>query len=422
MFVDNAKITVKAGNGGNGMVSFRTEKYVPNGGPDGGDGGRGGSVILTADAGMRTLQDFRYRHLYAAEDGGNGGRRRCSGRSGKDLEIAVPVGTVVRDDETGVLMADLREEGQRFIAARGGHGGRGNIHFANAVRQAPNFARAGEPGEEAVIRIEIKLLADIGLIGYPNVGKSTLLSVISSARPRIADYPFTTVEPNLGVVTFFGKQYVVADIPGLIEGAGEGRGLGHEFLRHIERTRMFIHVVDVSGSEGRDPSDDFRTILRELETYQEGLSGRPQIVAANKSDLASEEQIAALRETVSGYGIPMFTICAPIRLGVDELLAAAAEKVVSLPPTVLLEPGAGSRIYTLEDEELFTVEVTDGVFHVNGKWIAGLVDSTNFDDTESIQYFQRLLRKKGVIDALERLGIRDDDPVVMHTLEFEFLH
>jgi GTPase len=421
LFIDSATISVKAGNGGNGMVSFRTEKYVPNGGPDGGDGGKGGDIILYADNSIRTLQDFRYKRRYAAGDGERGGRRRCSGEAGKSLEIGLPVGTVVKDAESGRLIVDLSSEGERFVVARGGHGGRGNIHFANSVRQAPNFARAGEPGEEFNLQIEIKLLADVGLIGYPNVGKSTLLSVISSAKPKIADYHFTTIEPNLGVVDFFGDQFVVADIPGLIEGASEGHGLGHEFLKHIERTRMFIHVVDVSGSEGRDPVRDFHTIMNELEGYQEGLSGRPQVLAANKSDLATEEQIASLRAEAEKASIPFFLICAPINSGVPELMQEVGRLVSTLPPTILYDPNVKNRVYSLEQEDLFTIEVIDNVYHVEGKWVVNLVDSTNFDDVESVQYFQRLLRKKGVIDALEAQGIQDDDLVVMHTLEFEYM-
>lgn len=421
MFIDSAKISVKAGNGGNGMASFRTEKYVPNGGPDGGDGGKGGDIILYADTSIRTLQDFRYKRKYAAGNGDGGGRRRCSGEAGKSLEIRLPVGTIVKDADTGRTIVDLFAEGQRFIVARGGHGGRGNIHFANSVRQAPNFARAGLPGEDFNLQIEIKLLADVGLIGFPNVGKSTLLSVISSAKPKIADYHFTTIEPNLGVVDFHGDQFVVADIPGLIEGAGEGHGLGHEFLKHIERTRMFIHVIDVSGCEDRDPVSDFHTIMKELETYQEGLSARPQVIAANKTDLASEEQIAGLRAVADQYGMKFFPICAPIKSGIDELMNEVARMVSTLPPTVLYDPNVKNRVYTMESEDLFTIEVVDGVYHVDGKWIVNVVDSTNFDDTESVQYFQRLLRKKGVIDALDALGIKDDDLVVMHTLEFEYL-
>ncbi len=421
MFIDKATIYVKAGNGGNGMVSFHTAKYVPNGGPDGGDGGKGGDIVLIADSDMRTLKDFRYKRKYAAQDGTKGGRKKCSGPAGSDLEIRLPVGTIVRDSETGRILADLNSEGQRFVAAKGGHGGKGNVHFANSVRQAPNFARAGEPGEDIELIIEIKLIADVGLIGFPNVGKSTLLSVISAARPKIADYHFTTLEPNLGVVDHKGTQFIVADIPGLIEGASEGSGLGHDFLKHIERTRMFIHVLDISGSEGRDPVTDFRTINKELENYQAGLSKRPQIIAANKLDLASPEQLTAVLNEAESKGVKVFPICAPIAQGIEKLLDETAEMVRELPAHVLFDPSVKRRVYTLEDEELFTIEVEDGVYNVRGNWITNLVDSTNFDDTESLQYFQRLLRKKGVIDALESAGIKEDDPVVMHTLEFEYI-
>ncbi len=421
MFIDSATITVKAGDGGHGMVSFHTEKYVPNGGPDGGDGGRGGDVIFFADEGIQTLRDFKYKRKYNAQDGEKGKRRRCNGSAGKTLEIAFPVGTVVKDAESGQILADLSKNGQRFVAAKGGHGGKGNIHFVNSVRQAPQFARAGQPGEEIVLDIELKTLADVGLLGFPNVGKSTLLSVISSARPKIADYHFTTLQPNLGVVDFRDKQFVVADIPGLIEGAGLGVGLGHDFLKHIERTRMFIHVIDVSGSEGRDPVEDFYSIQNELKVFQEKLADRPQIIAANKTDLASPEQIEKFMTEMKKNNLQVFPICAPIHEGVDELLSAVASLLDTLPPTVLYEGPTDRVTYKMEDEELFRVEVTDGVFHVIGKWTDNLVDSTNFDDTESLQYFQRVLRKKGIIAALEDKGIEDDDLVVMHTLEFEYI-
>lgn len=421
MFIDTATIYVKAGNGGNGMVSFHTAKYVPNGGPDGGDGGRGGDVVLIADSSIRTLKDFRYKRKYNAEDGEKGGRKKCNGAYGEPLVIKLPVGTIVKDSETGRILVDLNVEGQKYVVAKGGHGGRGNTRFANSVRQAPNFARAGEPGEEIELKIEIKLIADVGLIGFPNVGKSTLLSVISAAKPKIADYHFTTIEPNLGVVEHKETSFIVADIPGLIEGASEGSGLGHEFLRHIERTRMFIHVIDVSGSEGRDPVEDFRTINRELESYLEGLSGRPQVIAANKTDLADPVMLETLREEAVSRNIKLFPICAPIAMGIDDLLDETVEMINSLPAPVIFDQTVDRKLYTFEDEELFTVEEDNGTYIVKGKWIENLVDSTNFDDIESLQYFQRLLRKKGVIEALESAGVKDDDPVVMHTLEFEYI-
>lgn len=421
MFIDSATISVKAGNGGNGMVSFRTEKYVPNGGPDGGDGGKGGHVIFYADEGIRTLQDFRYKKSYVAQNGDKGQRRRSSGLAGKNLRIALPVGTIVKDAEKGNLIFDFCEAGQEFIVARGGRGGKGNMNFANSIRQAPNFARAGQPGDELILQIELKLLADVGLVGLPNVGKSTLLSVVSAAKPKIADYHFTTIEPNLGVVSVGGDSFVLADIPGLIEGASTGLGLGHEFLKHIERTRLFIHVIDVSGSEGRDPIDDFNTIQNELKSFQEKLILRPQIIAANKVDLTPPEKVVEFTKVMEEKGYRVFPICAPIHEGVDELMQYAAALLKTLPQTILFDEIKERVVYKLEEESLFNIEIINKAYHVTGKWIDNLVESTNFDDTESVQYFQRLLRKKGIIDALEAKGIQEEDLVVMHTLEFEFM-
>lgn len=421
MFIDEARISVRAGKGGDGMVSFHTAKYVPNGGPDGGDGGRGGSVVFLADPGRNTLQDFRFKRRFAAEDGEKGGRRKMYGAAGKNLEIAVPVGTVIKDAESGQVLADFTEAGQTAVIAHGGRGGKGNIHFANSIRQAPNFARAGEPGEAYDLVIELKLLADVGLIGYPNVGKSTLLSVISAARPKIADYPFTTIEPNLGVVAVDDYSFVVADIPGLIEGASEGLGLGHDFLRHIERTRLLIHVVDASGSEGRDPIDDFDQINRELAEFNSLLASRPQIVALNKIDDTTPEALGRLTAILLERGYQVYPICAPIREGVDALMHKTAEMVRSLPQTVLTEPVTEETIYRFEEEHLFDIECDGDVFVVTGSWIANLVGSTNFEDAESLQYFQRLLRKKGVIAALEKAGVHEGDLVRLHDAEFEFL-
>jgi len=422
MFIDSATISVKAGDGGNGMVSFRTEKYVPNGGPDGGDGGKGGHVIFYADEGIRTLQDLRYKKIYIAKNGDKGQRRRSSGLAGPNMRIAMPVGTIIKNAETGNTIVDLCEAGQEFIVARGGKGGKGNMNFANSIRQAPNFARAGQPGDEFLLQIELKLLADVGLVGLPNVGKSTLLSVVSAAKPKIADYHFTTIEPNLGVVSVGGDSFILADIPGLIEGASAGLGLGHEFLKHIERTRLFIHVIDVSGSEGRDPIEDFNTIQNELKTYQENLTLRPQIIAANKVDLTPPEKVAEFTKAMEDKGYRVFPICAPIHEGVEELMQFTAALLKTLPETVIFNEKIKERvIYKLEEESLFSVEVINHVYHVKGKWSDNLVESTNFDDTESVQYFQRLLRKKGIIDALEENGIQEEDLVVMHTLEFEFI-
>lgn len=421
MFIDEAKIHVQAGNGGNGMVSFHTAKYVPNGGPDGGDGGRGGSIVFVADSGMNTLQDFRYQRRFIADDGEKGGRRQKYGHGGKDMRILVPVGTVVRDQESGRILADFTEPGQEIVIAHGGRGGKGNIHFANSIRQAPNFARAGEPGEVYKLVVELKLLADVGLIGFPNVGKSTLLSVISSARPKIADYPFTTVEPNLGVVVVDDYSFVVADIPGLIEGASEGLGLGHDFLRHIERTRLLIHVLDASGAEGRDALADYDQINQELEAFNPRLAGRPQIVALNKIDDTSADELERLKSILTARGFLVYPICAPIGEGVSDLMKKTAEMVRNLPVTMLSEPVTDETVYRFEEEALFNVERDGKQFVVTGNWIAGLVNSTNFDDSESLQYFQRLLRKKGVIAALEKAGVVEGDLIRLHDAEFEFI-
>lgn len=422
MFIDSARIYVRAGNGGNGMVSFHTEKYVPNGGPDGGDGGRGGSVVFYADDNRSTLQDFRFKRKYSAEDGEKGGRRKCYGKGGNDLVLPVPVGTIIKDADTGRVLADLTEPGQKAIIARGGRGGKGNIHFANSVRQAPNFARAGEPGEEYNLLVELKLLADVGLVGYPNVGKSTLLSVITAAKPKIADYPFTTIEPNLGVVAVDDTSFVVADIPGLIEGAHTGLGLGLAFLRHIERTRMLIHVIDVSGSEDRDPVEDFDNINAELEAYHPGLSERPQVIALNKIDMVDEDELERVSMALRERGYDVFPMCAAINEQVKPLIEYVAAKLQTIPQTVLTEQVEESSLFKYEEEELFTVAVEDGVYRVKGNWIVNLVDSTNFDDSESLQYFQRLIRKKGIIDALERAGVKEGDLVALHDLEFEFIY
>jgi GTPase len=422
MFIDSAKIHVKAGNGGNGMVSFHTARYVPNGGPDGGDGGRGGSIIFIADEGMSTLQDFRYKRKYVAQDGEKGGRSKMAGRKGEDLQIRVPAGTLIKDAESGRILADLIESGQEAVIARGGRGGAGNIHFANSVRQAPNFAKAGEPGEEYDLQVELKLLADVGLIGFPNVGKSTLLSVVSAARPKIADYPFTTLEPQLGVVSVDDYSFVLADIPGLIEGAHEGLGLGLDFLRHIERTRLLVHVLDASGQTGRDPIEDFNRINAELAAFDIRLAGRPQVVALNMTDLAEPETLASLQASLEALDYKVFQICAPINEGVPELIRYVAGVVRELPKTILTDVVQESVRYQYQEEALFQIVKEDNVYRVTGPWIENLVNSTNFDDTESLQYFQRLIRKKGVIDALEKAGVQEGDLVALHDLEFEFIY
>jgi GTPase len=421
MFIDSALISVKAGDGGDGSVSFHTARYVPNGGPDGGDGGRGGSIIFKASDGLSTLQDFRYRHSYQAADGKKGGQSNQTGKSGSDLVIRVPVGTMIKDAETGRILADLTADGQESAIARGGRGGQGNAHFANSVRQAPRFARAGEPGEEFNLQIELKLLADAALIGYPNVGKSTLLSVVSAARPKIADYEFTTLEPVLGVVAVDDYSFVLADIPGLIEGAHEGTGLGLAFLKHIERTRLLIHVLDVAGQGTRNPLSDFELVNRELAAYDKRLAELPQVVALNKTDLASPDVISNVKLTLEKKGYPVFVICAPIGEGVEALMRHAAAMLRQLPPVRLFEENAGTVRYQLEEEELFRVDKAGGVWKVSGPWIENLVRSTNFDDSDSLKYFQRLIRRKGVIDALKKAGCQEGDTVSLGGLEFDFI-
>ena len=407
MFIDSAKIHVRAGNGGNGMVSFHTAKYVPNGGPDGGDGGRGGSIIFYADENKTTLQDFRFKRKYVAEDGEKGGRRNMSGHSGEDLRLPVPVGTIIKDTENDRILADLVEPGQEVVIARGGRGGAGNVRYANSIRQAPNFARAGEPGDEFNLQVELKLLADVGLVGFPNVGKSTLLSVVSAARPKIADYAFTTLAPNLGVVVVDDTHFVLADIPGLIEGAHTGAGLGLDFLKHIERTRMLIHVIDASGSEGRDPLQDFDVINEELESYHPGLSSRPQVIALNKIDMVEESALARLKAELENRGYAVFTMCAAINEGVAPMIRHVAAQLQTLPKTILTETVTATTLYKYAQEALFTVRKEKDVYRVEGDWIKTLVASTNFDDTDSLQYFQRLVRKKGVIAALEDAGVQE---------------
>ncbi|AEV67873.1 GTPase ObgE [Acetivibrio clariflavus] len=422
MFIDSARIYIKAGDGGNGAVSFHREKYIAKGGPDGGDGGKGGDVIFVADEGLRTLQDFRYKRKYIAESGENGGSSNCSGRSGEDLIIKVPVGTIIKEETTGRIIADLVTPGQKVVVAKGGKGGAGNQHFATPTRQVPNFAKSGEPGEEFYAVLELKLLADVGLIGYPNVGKSTILSMVSAARPKIANYHFTTIDPNLGVVRVDeGKSFVMADIPGLIEGAHEGVGLGHKFLKHVERTRMLIHVVDISGSEGRDPIRDFEIINDELKKYSEKLFERLQVIAANKIDITgAEENLEIFTKEMNARGYEVFPISAATGQGLKELIYYVSQKLDELPNTVLTDDTAEEVVYTAEEEEPFKVYRENDVYVVEGNWVRKLVNSTNFDDYESLQYFQRAIRRKGVVEALENLGINEGDTVRMYDLEFEY--
>lgn len=423
MFVDYAEVYVKAGDGGDGTVSFRREKYIPNGGPDGGDGGDGGNVIFEVDTGLRTLMDFRYKRKYIAQNGEKGGTRKMSGKRGDDLIVRVPQGTLVKDKSTGMIIADLSEEGQKEIIAKGGKGGAGNQHFATSTRQAPNFAKKGTPGQELTIILELKLIADVGLIGFPNVGKSTLLSVVSSARPKIADYHFTTLSPNLGVVSAGpGESFVMADIPGLVEGAHQGVGLGHNFLRHIERTRLLIHVIDISESEGRDAINDFEIINRELELYSTELAKRPQIIAANKIDvLHNTEKLELFKAEMEKRGYKVFEISAVTKQGVSELIYHAFEMLKDIPKPVIYEPSEIKRDISQDTEPPFTVRRENDIFIVEGPWVTKILGSVNFADRESLQYFQRVMRRMGVIEALENKGIEEGHTVRIGELEFDYI-
>ena len=403
-------------------VSFHREKYVAAGGPDGGDGGRGGSVVFQVDDNLSTLADFRYKRKYTAQRGENGRGKRCFGKSAPDLTIYVPRGTLIKDAETGRLLADMSGDEPQVIA-KGGKGGWGNSHFATPTRQVPRFAKPGTPGEELEVQLELKLLADVGLVGFPNVGKSTLISVVSEAKPNIANYHFTTLTPVLGVVTMpQGKSFVMADIPGLIEGAWEGVGLGHQFLRHVERCRLLLHVVDVAGSEGRDPKEDFAIINQELEKFNPELARRPMLVAGNKCDLATEEQIADFQAFVEEQGYTFFPLMAPIREGVDPLLNKVLEELSKLPPIRRYEAEAPV-LQPVEELQRGQVDIQnqDGVYFVKAPWLLKILRSVNFDDNESLQYFQRVLMETGVIDALREAGCQEGDTVDLYDLEFDFV-
>ena len=423
MFVDIAKIKIKAGNGGNGAVSFRREKYVAAGGPDGGDGGKGGNIVFEVDDNLSTLADFRYKRKYTAPNGEDGSGGRKNGRRGEDLIIKVPRGTIIREAESGAVMADM-SDGKPFIAAKGGNGGWGNPHFATPTRQVPRFAKNGIPGEEWEVSLELKLLADVGLLGFPNVGKSTLVSVVSQAKPVIANYHFTTLTPVLGVVSLGeGSSFVMADIPGLIEGAGDGVGLGHEFLRHVDRCRLLVHILDAAGSEGRDPIEDFEIINRELEKFDPELAKRPQIVVANKVDLADDEQLERLRSYFTDKGYEYHTMCAPICEGTSELVSAIWNRLSTLPPIKRYETESiPLEMFEKQNDKGFTIRVEDGVYFVEAPWLLKILQRTDLDDYESLQYFQRVLTSSGIIDALRERGINEGDTVSIYELEFDFVN
>ena len=422
MFVDIAKIHLKAGKGGDGAVSFHREKYVAAGGPDGGDGGKGGDIVFVADSNLSTLADFRYKRKYSAENGQNGGASRCTGKSAPDLTISVPVGTLVKDAETGRIIADISDS-VPVVVAKGGNGGWGNQHFATSTRQVPRFSKPGNPGEELDVTLELKLLADVGLIGFPNVGKSTLVSVVSEAKPKIANYHFTTLTPVLGVVRMGeGSSFVMADIPGLIEGAGEGVGLGHEFLRHVERCRMLLHVLDISGSEGRDPIEDFEKINKELAVFSEDLSLRPQIVVANKCDLLDDGEIEKYEKYFKEKGYKFFPIMAAIGEGTKELIDCVAAELQKLPPILKYEAEPKPEILEIKNKRTFTINVRDDIYFVeNCDWLMDIMNTIDPDDYESLQYFERVLRQTGIIDALEDAGINEGDTVDVLGVEFDFV-
>ena len=420
-FVDTARITVKSGKGGNGAVSFHREKYVAAGGPDGGDGGRGGDVILQVDDHMSTLMDFRYKRKYVAGNGMDGTGKRCTGKDGEDMIVKVPLGTVVRDAESGQIICDMSTR-EPFVLARGGNGGWGNKHFATPTRQVPNFAKAGLPGQEREVVLELKLLADVGLVGFPNVGKSTLLSVVSKARPKIADYHFTTLVPNMGVVYLEeGVSFVMADIPGIIEGAAQGAGLGHDFLRHIDRCRLLIHLVDVSGREGRDPVEDFEAINEELKQYGEHLATRPMVVAGNKADIAEDRSLLeALKAHVEAKGLPFFELSAATHQGVDALMKYTAQRLQDLPPIQVFEPDYVPAPPKVDTSGEVTIEKVDDVWMVDGPWLQRLMANVNFGDIESRNWFDRVLRESGLFERMEAMGVQDGDTVCLYNLEFEY--
>ncbi len=426
MFVDRAKIFIRSGKGGDGAVTFRREPYVPEGGPDGGDGGKGGDVVFMADSSLRTLMDFRYKRKYQAENGQNGMKKKKYGKKGEDLIIKVPPGTLVIDEETGHLMKDLVNPGDSFVAAKGGKGGKGNVHFKNSVRQAPNFAEAGGLPKERNVILELKLIADVGLVGFPNVGKSSLLSVCTKAKPKIANYHFTTIDPNLGVVEVSNTSFVMADIAGIIEGAHEGAGMGFRFLKHIERTKVLIHVVDVSGSEGRDPIEDFDKINNELARYSEHLMKKPQIVAANKIDMVDEDgpEYTRFKEYVEAKGYKVFPISAPINVGVPQLMEEAAKMLATVEAQPLEET---MEIFDFErednDPDYRKVEVSrdNEAYVLSGKQLTKIFNSTNFNDIGSIRYLYKYIERSGAVEKLKEMGLEEGDIIRIQDFEFEYI-
>ena len=417
MFLDIAIIYCKAGNGGDGAVAWHREKYVATGGPDGGDGGNGGSIYFQADRSMNTLISFRYTQHFKAEDGANGSGKNCSGKAGKDLIIKVPCGTIIRDAESNGIIADVFNDGEKVLIFKGGRGGRGNARFATPTHRSPGYSEHGERTETRKIKLELKTIADVGLVGFPNVGKSTLLSVISAARPKIANYHFTTLSPNLGMVEYYGDSFVVADIPGLIEGASEGVGLGHSFLRHVERVRLIVHLLDISGSEGRNPIEDYKAIRKELENYSIELAGLPEIIVANKCDLLyGDETTIADLEAMTGSKV--LQISAATTEGIQELKKAIATKLQELPPVAPLEFEPFT--YEEKDRSSFEINVENGIYYVTGGYVEELARRVVLNDYDSFRWFQRCLRDKGVIDALKEAGMQDGDTVCIMDVEFEY--
>lgn len=426
MFVDRAKINIRSGKGGDGAVTFRREPYVPEGGPDGGDGGKGGDVVFKADNSLRTLMDFRYKRKYQAENGQNGMKKKRFGKKGADLIIKVPPGTMIIDEESGALMKDLINHGDSFVAAKGGKGGKGNVHFKSSIRQAPNFAEAGGVAKERNVILELKLIADVGLVGFPNVGKSSLLSTSSKAKPKIANYHFTTIAPNLGVVEVSNTSFVLADIAGIIEGAHQGAGMGFKFLKHIERTKIIIHVVDISGSEGRDPIEDFETINKELRAYSNVLANKPQIVAANKIDLIEDNNSGyeLFKEYAENQGYAVFPISAPINLGVPELMAYAAKILAEVENTSMeeiMETFDFEREDTDDNYRKVEVRRDNHKYVIEGKQLTKIFNSTNFNDIGSVRYLYKYIEKSGAIEKLKSMGLKEGDTVCIRDFEFEYI-